>query len=610
MANIINNNFHNLRLNLNKDQYIDFFFNKDQSLNFNLANGLKKDCLISYIDTNDPDCLYFDDMISKSSFTWNECVNNGFIFKNIGYTGVDNGIITFRKDKITNEEFLNIFIKSELTIEPNDCRLKLKKVSGNTIEYIYPCDTIYENNIQTVKLNGGFYQGFFKTEKNIYQILPSSIDKEWAFEFVLKKENYDHPDGKILNDTYPNNKGFFFYIGTRAENKWYKYYSLQDNNIFDKCNTNSYFNTEYINDNDYETSKDEIVNSDWFIDGDDYIETTDFIEDPETDYFKNNEYLEEYKTNAINKTLYFNDNYVSDSYIDLSNQNRYFIEKDYLKNDIKIDFSYDFKTNENNSLNQQGIFEFETDNKFIFFNRTPTGYTTENFNEDEYKVILTGITENNVTENYFIVFNRTPTGYTTENFKKEASNIKKYDVISDVTRNALGFRIDDKGRIGYRYLTDSCENKLKYEVIEEYSYENIIENNKWYVIDIRIKTLDNGYDFLCEENKSRKMKIYIYVNGKLKIISKEIDCLLLRNLQDTFDKQESVPYNISIGGGSQGLIESIYPDYYYKDENILPIEKNFAGSFIGEFKSFKFYNCPLNYYEISNNVDFEKNLLN
>ena len=129
------------------------------------------------------------------------------------------------------------------------------------------------------------------------------------------------------------------------------------------------------------------------------------------------------------------------------------------------------------------------------------------------------------------------------------------------------------------------------------------------MIDVRIKTLDNGYDLICDENKKRKMKIYIYVNGKLKLISKELDCLLLKELQDTLDKQESVPYNISIGGGSQGLIESIYPNYYYSDDNILPIEKNFAGSFIGEFKSFKFYDCPLNYYEISNNIDFEKNLL-
>lgn len=609
MANIINNNFHNLRLTINKDEYIDFFLNKDESLNFNMKNGLKEDCLISYIDTNDPDCLYFDDMLSKSDYVWDGCINNGVVFKNIGYTGIDNGLIIFRKDKITNNEFLKIFTESELTINPDDCRLKLKKVSGNTMEYIYPCDIIYENNIQTVKLNGGFYQGFFKTDKNTYQVLPTSINHEWAFEFVLKKENYEHPNGKILNDTYPENKGFFFYIGTRAENKWYKYYSLKETNTFEKCDVNSYFNPEYITDGDYETNKDEIVNADWFIDGNDYVETTDFIEDPNSDYFKDNEYLEEYKTESVNKSLYFGEDYVNDGYIDLSQQDRYFIDKDYIQNDIKIDFSYNFTTSENRLLNQQSVYEFETDNKFILFNRTPTGFTVNNFNEEDTTIVLTGVTENEVSENYFILFNRTPTGHTTETYNRETSNMKKYDVVSDVVRNALGFRIDDNGRIGYRYITSSCETDNRYEVVEEYSFENIIEESKWYVIDVRLKTLDNGYDLICNENKKRKMKIYIYVNGKLKLISKEIDCLLLKDLQDTLDKQESVPYNISLGGGSQGLIESIYPNYYYSDDNILPIEKNFAGSFIGEFKSFKFYDCPLNYYEISNNIDFERNLL-
>jgi hypothetical protein len=41
-------------------------------------------------------------------------------------------------------------------------------------------------------------------------------------------------------------------------------------------------------------------------------------------------------------------------------------------------------------------------------------------------------------------------------------------------------------------------------------------------------------------------------------------------------------------------------------EYVLPIEREFGGSFIGWIKSFKFYTCPLNYKEILKNYNFNK----
>lgn len=599
MANIINNNFDNLFVRINRDEYVDFFLSKDRTQDFQTSNGLKEDCLISYIDTNDPDCVFFTDLISKERYSWDEAINNGLTLRNIGFTGVDNGLILFDKDKITNEEFIKIFTGSSLSISSDDYRLRLKMISGNTKEFIYPCDIIYENGIQTIKMNGGFYQGFFKADKNKYEILPSSIEKEWAFEIVLKREDYDHPMGVILNDKYPENKGIFLYIGTRSENKWYRYYTLK-NNCGLYCGLASYFDEEY-NGDAYEMPQDNIVNSDWFIDGDSFTETVEQYDN--NDGYFNDSYPEKYKTGSTNETLYFDNEYASGDYIDLSYQNNYFLDKEYVKNDIKIPEDAEFKTVNGNQITQQGIFEIKTDNKFIFFNRTPTGFTVNNF-EDGDVVVLTGISENEITDNYFITFNRTPTGMTAGCFDKESSNVKKYDIISDITRNAIAFRIDDNGRVGYRYLDKSCDDECEYAITEEYSMNGVVELSKWYVIDIRIKTLDNGSGNNSGSLK-RKMKIYIYVNGQLKLISRELNCINLKDLNDTYDKQEGVPYNISIGGGSQGLIEAIYPNYYSQSKNTLPIEKYFAGSFIGEFKSFKFYNCPLNYYEIDNNVDFE-----
>ncbi len=73
------------------------------------------------------------------------------------------------------------------------------------------------------------------------------------------------------------------------------------------------------------------------------------------------------------------------------------------------------------------------------------------------------------------------------------------------------------------------------------------------------------------------------------------------------EKQEGVPFNISLGGGTQGLAEMITLNYMAYPEYVFPIEKHFAGTFIGELKTFKFYDCNVNYTEIQNNVEFEKN---
>ena len=102
------------------------------------------------------------------------------------------------------------------------------------------------------------------------------------------------------------------------------------------------------------------------------------------------------------------------------------------------------------------------------------------------------------------------------------------------------------------------------------------------------------------------MQIYIYVNGKLVLVSRELPMLNLKLLNDLQEKQEGVPFNISLGGGSQGLAEVVYLNYMKLPEYVLPIEKEFGGSFIGWLKSFKFYTCPLNYSEIWKNYNFSK----
>jgi len=75
------------------------------------------------------------------------------------------------------------------------------------------------------ELYGGFYQGFYKLFGYDYEILPERMNKGWTVEMLLKPRlinEYTPGAGETtLNEIYPENKNMFFYFGTRAENKYY-----------------------------------------------------------------------------------------------------------------------------------------------------------------------------------------------------------------------------------------------------------------------------------------------------------------------------------------------------------------------------------------------------
>ena len=241
---------------------------------------------------------------------------------------------------------------------------------------------------------------------------------------------------------------------------------------------------------------------------------------------------------------------------------------------------------EGRNYTKKGYYEIKTDNKFILFNRTDTGFTIENWDKENEEVLLTGRTDwDNF--NYHLLMDRTDTGYTIETIGEyNEKNRKQYNIYKDIVNNALGFRIKDDGSIGYRYATHDCNDVDKYGIIEEYSKPHMVKDNEWSNIHIKIKPL------------GKKMELMIYVNGKLVLVSKELDILNLRGLNDVKEKQQCVPYNISLGGGTQGLLEAIYPDYYNQPQFIMPLERDFCGTFIGDIKSLKLYYGFLDYLTI------------
>ena len=211
----------------NSQSYIDLIINNSEYWDLTLSNETdpKKiydgstfyyDKMISLIDIDETECCSDERVInSLSAYTWNDAINNGLTLKNIGLTGVDNGLIT-------GTTLLEI-TGSSISIPSGDTRLILHRVTGNTNNYIYPTELVQESGDNYLSLNGGFYQGFFKSGDE-YSILPSSFADEMCFEVVLKPSNPAIILPKTLNDKYPENNGFFLYLGTRSENKfWYEY---------------------------------------------------------------------------------------------------------------------------------------------------------------------------------------------------------------------------------------------------------------------------------------------------------------------------------------------------------------------------------------------------
>jgi hypothetical protein len=154
----------------------------------------------------------------------------------IGLTGIDNGLV----NKMTGEtiNFTEGIFEESVKFDRMhyDRRFKMIQVTGYTGTYNrfsgVTGQTLYEvvsKQDPTAglyhELYGGFYQGFYKLHGYDYEILPERVTKGWSVEMVLKprlKDDYSLlPNETTLNKIYPQNKNTFFYLGTRAENKFY-----------------------------------------------------------------------------------------------------------------------------------------------------------------------------------------------------------------------------------------------------------------------------------------------------------------------------------------------------------------------------------------------------
>jgi hypothetical protein len=148
---------------------------------------------------------------------------------------------------------------------------------------------------------------------------------------------------------------------------------------------------------------------------------------------------------------------------------------------------------------------------------------------------------------------------------------------------------------------------------------------------IELVNLDQSW---LDDTKLRMGRLKIYVNGKIFFKIENFEEIIPRALSTDKEKQLGVPFNISWGGGTQGLRENLTfsactaldgkyiqdPECFSTDllnttslaglkTNIL-LEENFAGTFDGGISQFRMYVEPLSAPEVKHNFLILKDTFN
>lgn len=585
MSNIKNYNFDKLKLQLSNSDYWDFYFaNDDRGGSCDVL--LSGSCFVVWYDFNNPNTFLSASTNSiRSLVSWSGSVNTGYTLNTIGLTGIDNGFITF--DKIsgdtTNQALLSALTNSSLVIQSGYTGLIMDSVSGSASGLTYQINSasgITEGNF--IQFLGGFYQGFYKLDGYSYEVLPTRVNHSWSSEFWLKPENLT-PTGTTLNNLYPDNKGFFFYMGTRAENKFWNQWFGADTGCTSACTTTACTSGETVS--EWCTIPKE---TDITLVGDYGIGIPLDPPQVEIDVITNN-FLIFGRGNGNNGPRYTGD------------------VGTVIYNELETPITNcncRGCTGPNDGLGSKRVCTYSGDSG-IAVRRVRETLTNE--------------------QNPFLIYGRANAGNsrcsgcrrssdglgneTVNSFSGRTAPLDELDYKLDIIDNAIGFRIKDDGSIGYRLLsvTGACQTingeniYVSGVTIEEnYSLSGIVNTDEWNYIVIKFVT-DYKSDCDLTTANRRKGKLMVYINSKLKHVFNDFDEFIARRLDEYKDKQVGVPFNFSLGGGSQGLLESQTFDGLDPNDRGLPIETNFAGSFIGSISEFKFNICEIKYCNIVQN---------
>lgn len=555
-TNIHNYDLNNLKLQISNKDYWDFYLADGDVISSPYTGTTSGSCFVTHFDFNNPNTYSTGTTSADTIYslrTWDDAINTGITATTIGVTGIDNGLITFDKTSgdTTNLALLSALTGSTLVMPSGETRFTMNRVTGMTEQYVYPLEIIPNTGVtgNYARLCGGFYQGYYKLDGYDYEVLPNRVPKGWTAElWVNKSENVcSGYTGTTLNDDYPDNKGFFFYMGTRAENKFWTVFDGVNSGCTSAC-------TIPVGCTGTPTTYCTVPKETGIIMPDGHT-----LSPPPQQFITTDNGFMIYNQGGATNTHY------GVSYPDGKESGTF----------TGSSITYTATT--------QTVTDFR--NPFLLYCAACNTSTCTNCGGEGTCVTID-----------------TYTGNTTDEFT--------LDVNADITDNAIGFRVKDDGSIGYRLLsvTGACSGDTYLSgvtITEGYTASGMVSDDVWTNIAVRFfayETYDDT-ELLCSAR--RLGRLAIYVNGKLKLWVDDFLEIVPRRLDVDKSKQVAVPYNISLGGGSQGLLESMTFDGQDPSDLGLNIEQNFAGTFIGDISQFKFYACDLSWIDIQNDFNQE-----
>ncbi len=641
MGNIKNYNFNFLKLKLTNSDYWDYTLSNDNRYILPQTSVVQDGLLLDFDFDNHNTFTGVTSATTISSLTsWDEAVNNGIILKDIGLTGVDNGLVIFEtlSGDTGHTALVNAMLTSTLEIPTGQTDFFMTRVTGSTGDYIYPMGLVSDTGMtyggDYMSFSGGFYQGYYALDEYEYQVLPNRVNKGWVYDFWLRPSSTKPLlTGVTLNDVYPGNTGMFFYLGTRSENKFWSIFSGNSSGCSETCLSGcSPIATSGITSGVSEcfsasTSgcssgltlsvpggyctvlKETDINT-----SDDYPLSPPPLQFTKIDnkfmfYHRGNGYGCGGKCQVDNPPVYSGFTYSGGtdfsgitpySLYNLTDRN---MDVDYLRYDFTNSKYDEFFVgiragcpNPPSAITLTSVTTYKTDfrNPFTVYSRS-----------NGHKCGESGNTGN--------------VGETACSYSGDSSPLLELDWKADLIGNAFGVQIKENGSIGYKYIDKECLTGITEDtpmgavttgltVVSDFSLSGVVEFDDWNYIAIRF-VADKTYDD-CELQfkPQRSGKLMLYVNGLLKLVKHNFKEIILKSLFEDKTKQQGVPYNISLGGGSQGLIDSVTFDGKDPSDMNLQIEESFAGSFIGDIAKFRYYNKDLGWCGIKNNYNKEKHL--
>jgi hypothetical protein len=624
-------NFPRLKVKLDTSEYFDITLASDEQdydtevvfstdiIGINDGNRLPINLDLTNTGTTTQPNLYWGLPNSANTFTslnyYNP--NNEDLSCYTGFTGlcdagltmIDTGLLP----KITGETlYYSMGVFPDKTHSPlyHDRRMKFHPVdkftnipnhrfSGNTKETVYNIVNKIDSSVGYYQeLYGGFFQGFYKLFGYDYEVFPERVNKGWTMETIIKPrqvEEYtlmDHQE--YLNDVYPDNAGTFFFFGTRAENKFYHPASGDVQTYTDfSCDFGITISGATVE--QYKRVTEELTNC---------FKTCGCADTGNTTSDCDLIYPLTAKTiNQVNGLCCRGCNV---QWTGTTRDPRL----DILSNALSVRFSGDPK---NPHLCVKYI-----------------KYTGD--------CITTGTCET------------TGTTFSSGYCINEICSVKGiYDVcgfpISEAERTLERWVMISAVFERYRYL-DECDllnvgglGDIRTEQYTASTYgvtTNLIQPPQTHPgakHDVKQSFINWTQKWLNQVDYRRGL-LKLYVNGYLFMIIEDFEEIIPHELDTQKEKQIGVPFNISWGGGTQGLRESLIPSScdkidgpYIQDPECMPnetlsatslnelqtnieMEPAFGGTFMGSLSKFRMYAEPLNSPQVQHNFRIERDKYN